>query len=110
MAYVEFAADRDSLNPEDVAATIATTLQSIIDKPPSAAELERAKRYTIGAYVLARQRVRDRATSLSIAELIGPGFDADEEAPRRLNAVTAADLQRVAMKYLAHHVTVIVRP
>ena len=48
----------------------------------------------------------------ALDEIYGLGFDRYKELEAKVNAVTLADIKRVASKYLAaqHHVLAIVRP
>ena len=46
----------------------------------------------------------------SEAELAGVGCDDPERYARALKSVSAADVTRVARRYLAHPTTVVVRP
>ncbi len=72
--------------------------------PPSAQMLARAKRFVIGSYLTRHERLMDRAYWLGFSEVAlretgGSGFDTDFEAS--VNAVTTADIQRVAQRYLS---------
>ena len=79
--------------------------------PPSAADLARAQRFLIGAYALRHERLEDRAALLGAAELSSPdGYKRDTDYARYVNAVTPADVQRVALKYFAHPVISTVEP
>lgn len=81
--------------------------------PPTATELARAKHFLVGADALRHERLEDRATLLGAAALSGPGSDGsalETEFPRFINAVTAADVQRVARKYFAHPVLSTIEP
>lgn len=80
------------------------------NEPLSAAELERAKRYTIGAYALRHQRLRDRAYYLGWLEAIGLGAEHDIQFAAKIEAVTPTDVQRIAKKYLKNYVVTIVLP
>lgn len=89
-------------------------LQQIADfqaKPPTNLELERAKHYLIGSYKIKHERIEDRATFLGIAELTSSeGAQADIDYPDAINAVTLADVERVAGKYLVHPVISTIEP
>lgn len=73
-------------------------------------ELERAKRYAIGSYALRHQRLRDRAHHLGWLEAVGVGCEFDNDFAAKIEAVTAADVQRVAKKYLNNYSMTIVLP
>ena len=79
--------------------------------PPTAADLSRAQHFLIGSYALRHERIEDRALLLGTAELSGPdGYRLDTDYARYVNAVTAADVQRVAAKYFVHPVISTVEP
>lgn len=73
-------------------------------------ELERAKRLAVIAARLRRQSNSDIASDAAINELflLGYGFSRDET--KRLNAVTRAEVQRVARTYLNHPTIVLTTP
>jgi zinc protease len=78
---------------------------------PSPADLARAQHFLIGSYNLRHERIEDRTTLLGIAELSAPdGYKLDTDYAKYINAVTAADVQRVAAKYFVHPVISTVEP
>jgi len=79
-----------------VLAEIAQLQQS----PPSEAEMLRARRYTVGTYLLDHQRNRDLARYLCWYEVLGLGYTYDERFPALVERVGAADLMRVARQCL----------
>lgn len=84
---------------------------ALADAPPTPAALSRAQHFLIGTDALKHERLEDRASLLGIAELTGPeGYTLDTEFAKYINAVTAADVQRVAQKYFAHPVLSTVEP
>ena len=79
--------------------------------PPTATELVRAKHFLIGSYALRHERIEDRAALLGVAELSAPdGYHLDTDYAKYVNAVSAADVQRVALKYFVHPVVSTVEP
>ncbi len=79
--------------------------------PPTPADLSRAKHFLIGSYALRHERIEDRAALLGTAELSAPdGYKLDTDYAKYVNAVTAADVQRVAAKYFTHPVISTVEP
>lgn len=95
---------------EDVKKAVLAELTKIQDETLTSEELERAKRYTIGTYALSHQRIRDRAFHLGWLEAIGLGCEYDSNYSAKIEAVTAADVQRVAKKYLNNYAMTIVLP
>ena len=90
---------------------ILTQVQSLQTTPPTPAELARAKHFLIGSDALRHERLEDRASLLGAAELSAPdGYKLDTDYSAGINAVTAADVQRVANKYLVHPVISTVEP
>ncbi len=76
----------------------------------SAEELERAKRYTIGTFALAHQRIRDRALHLAWLETIGPGAEMDSDYSSKIEAVTAEQVQQAAKEYFTNYALTIALP
>ena len=90
---------------------ILAQMKAFQTTPPTPAELSRAQHYLIGSYALRHERLEDRASLLGAAELSAPdGYKLDTDYNAYINAVTAADVQRVAIKYLVHPVTSTVEP
>ena len=73
-------------------------------------ELARAKAYLLGKYDMARRTNERRAWYLAFYEIEGAGLDYPDRYRRALEAVTAADVQRVAQTYLTPPATVVLRP
>jgi zinc protease len=79
---------------------IEDELGRITDTPVPKAELERAKRYLVGAHEISLQRRSALASTLAFHEAYGVGWDEYRRYAPGILAVTAADVQRVARKYL----------
>ena len=83
---------------------LVAQVRHLREQPPTPQLLARAKRFVIGSYLTRHERLMDRAYWLGFSEVAlretgGSGFDTDfQEA---VNAVTAADIQRVARTYLS---------
>lgn len=76
----------------------------------STEDLERAKGYTIGTYALSHQHLAERAYLLGWAEAVGLGYGFDSAYADTIQKVTAADVQRVAAKYLTNYSAVLLLP
>ena len=90
-------------SPENLAVArsgIEDELGKVASVPVPKAELERAKRYLVGAHEISLQRRAALASTLSFHEAYGVGWDEYRRYAPGVLAVTAADVQRVAKKYL----------
>ncbi|HZS37809.1 MAG TPA: pitrilysin family protein [Polyangia bacterium] len=81
-------------------AGIQDELNKLIAEPVPKAELERAKRYLVGAHDISLQRRAALASTLAFHECYGLGWDEYRRYAPAILAVGAADVQRVAKKYL----------
>ncbi len=93
-------------------AIIDEEIQKVRDAPISPAELERAKTMMISSHAIAMQSNSDQALSAATDELYGLGYRADDDYAAKINAVTLADVQNAARKYLVpqHSALAIVGP
>ena len=74
-------------------------------------EIQRARRYILGKYLVARQTNGALAHSMSVNEMLGLGWEWGETFPERIEAVTAGDIRAAAEKYLLRTpASVILRP
>ena len=73
-------------------------------------ELARAKAYLLGNLAMDRRTNARHAWYLAFFEVIGAGWDFPERYARAVEAVTAADVARVAQRYLTRPTVVVVRP
>ena len=79
--------------------------------PPTDTELSRAKHYLIGSYLIKHETLQDRANLLGTAAIgTAAGADFDTNYAKYINAVTAADVQRVATKYFNHPAICTIEP
>ena len=81
---------------------ILPQFDSLKTTPPTAAELARAQRFLIGSYKIKHERIEDRAYFLGFAEMARGDAAFDTDYAKYINAVTAADVQRVATAYFLH--------
>jgi zinc protease len=93
-------------------AAIKREVDRVIDDGVTAAEVDRAVTYLVGAHEVSLQRRSAVATALAFHEAYGLGWDEWSRYPERMHAVTAKDVARVAKRYLAWDlaVTATVRP
>ena len=73
-------------------------------------EFARAKKIAVAEELMSNQTNTAQAQAASINELYGLGYDFDTRYAERINAVTIADVVRVANKYLTHYVCVVATP
>lgn len=78
--------------------SIFDELERLLDEPPTAEELERARRYLIGNFAIDQQRASVRASHVALDGLYGLGPDFDRRYAERVRAVTRDDLLRVARR------------
>jgi zinc protease len=126
LAYSVSAANVEALAPGFFAVSIATApekyeeavggilaeLRRLIDEPPAAAELDRARRYLIGNLAIDRQRAAHRAMHTALDDLYGLGPEAEREAEARIEAVSREDVLSVARRVfdLSAYTLAAVRP
>ncbi len=91
---------------------IRAELKRVRREAVPAAELGRAKRYLIGHHDLSLQQRSTLASTVAFNELYGLGYGAHLAYAGAIQAVTAADLRRVAKRYLSprREVLAVVRP
>lgn len=83
---------------------------SFAKEPAQTEEIERARRYILGKFLVGRQTNSAIAHSMSVAEMGGLGWEWVEAFPERIQAVQAEDLERVFEKYLRQPAIAVLRP
>ena len=99
--------------PENVAraeAALRAQLERVQRERVSAEELRVAKAYVLGNLAMDRRTNARQAWYLAAYEESGVGYEFLDRYAAAVRAVTAADVQRVAQRYLAVLRTVIVQP
>lgn len=97
-------------SPENLAAAragIEEELARIAAVAVQKVELERAKRYLVGAHEISLQRRAALASTLAFHEAYGVGWDEYRRYAPGILAVSAADVQRVARTYLVRERAII---
>jgi len=79
---------------------ILEQLREIQQKPVSDTELTDAKRYLIGSFPLKLDRQSEIVSFMLETEIYGLGLDYADRYPKIIQAISAADVQAVAQKYL----------
>jgi zinc protease len=88
------------VNQARAEAAVLVELERIRQGPVSPAELARAKAYLLGQFTLDRRTNARLAWYDTFFEALGVGPDFADRYVRAVEAVTAADVQRVAGTYL----------
>jgi predicted Zn-dependent peptidase len=91
-------------------AALAEQLDRVQRQPVSAEELRVAKAFLLGRLAMDRRTNARQAWYLAAYELAGVGPDFLDGFTARVRAVSAADVQRVAQRYLAVRRAVVVEP
>jgi predicted Zn-dependent peptidase len=89
---------------------LAREVQKVRDAPVSTEELARAKGYLLGRYAMDRRTNERLAWHLAFNEVEGVGRAYPERYRRQVEAVTVADVQRVARAYLGSVTTLVLGP
>jgi len=85
-------------------------VERIRTEPVGAEELRRAKGYLLGRYTMDRRTNERQAWYLAFYDVQGVGQEFPERYRRAVEAVTAADVQRVARQVLGAPTTLVLRP
>lgn len=89
---------------------LVSQLKLLTTKPPTDAEVLRAKRMLIGNHALKHQRQRDRAYYLGWYEAVGLGCDYDRKYESVINAVTPAQVRAFAQKISQGYAVAVTMP
>jgi predicted Zn-dependent peptidase len=106
MAYLGTAPD----NTARAEAALREQLERIRQTPVTDQELRVAKAYLLGNLAMDRRTNARQAWYLAAYEESGVGYEFLDRYVGAVRAVTAADVQRVAERYLASIRTVVVQP
>lgn len=85
---------------DSAVAELLVQVRRIASEPVSAAELEAAKGYLVGSFPLSIQTAEDVAGQVAATRILGLPIETLLQRRERLAAVTGADVQRVAARYL----------
>ena len=80
---------------------ISAELKKLLDKPITKQELQRAKEQLKSSLIIGLESLSGRMTLLAKSELYLGEFEAIEEKIRKIDTVTADDIQRLAYQYLS---------
>jgi zinc protease len=87
-------------------------LERLLSGPPAAAELDRARRYLTGNFVIDQQRDAAHAAQIALGDLYGLGPNSGDAYVARIESVSAEDVLRVARRIvrLDAYTEAVVRP
>jgi len=97
-------------NADAAVAGVLSEVQRMRDDQVNDRELSRAKAWLLGNLTMDRRTSARHAWYLGFFELVGAGVDWPERYRRAVEAVTAADVARVARQYLGRPTVVVLRP
>jgi zinc protease len=95
---------------EAAEAGVLAEIERIRGEQVSERELARAKAYLLGNLAMDRRTSARHAWYLAFFEVVGAGWDFPERYVRAVEAVTAADVARVAQRYLTRPTVVVLQP
>ncbi len=95
---------------EETKKALVSELARLQVDPITETELTRAKAYLKGRYLLSHQYSAQYAFDLAWYEMIGLGAGYDATLQQAIDAVTAADIQRVARAYFTRYYLVVIVP
>jgi zinc protease len=97
-----FAVTLETKNPSarEAVQLVLAEMTRIRNEPVTAQELEAAKSYLIGSFPRKMDSLDKRAGLMAYVEFYGLGLDYPWRYPDLIQGLTAADIQRVAQKYL----------
>lgn len=89
---------------------IVAEYKKFCDQPVSAVELQAAKKYIKGTFMMSQETSAAQGILLGLAELNRNDYQYLKLYPKLIEAVTPEDIQRVARKYFKHYTLAIVAP
>jgi len=102
--------DGKPLSEEYAEQLLLNTVRSILISPPTPQEMERAKAYVIGRFLVDHESQAMRAFYPAYYELMGLGYDYDAHFPNLVNMVTEKDVMSLAKSVLAKDWVSVVKP
>jgi zinc protease len=97
-------------NAEAAESGVLAEIERIRGEAVSEWELTRAKNYMLGTLAMDRRTSARHAWYLAFFEVVGAGWDFPERFTRAVEAVTVADVTRVAARYLTRPTVVVLQP
>lgn len=91
---------RNGVAPEKLEAAIYAEMTKLSDDGPAPEELQKAKNQAIAAYYRSLRSIAGRAQTIGSQEVLFGDYHKLQTVEATINAVTAADVQRVMKQYL----------
>jgi zinc protease len=107
LAYIATSPEKEEIARKGLLAEF----QKLRDKPVAAEELDRARKYTLGAHAIRQESGAAILGDILDSWMFGSGLEELDEFEQRISAVTEADIQNVARKFFdpVRHVEGLVR-
>jgi zinc protease len=96
LIYAFFTPDKD---PTTVKEALLTEVERLATEPVDKKELQKAKNQLTAQYIFSLDSISSVANAIAEAEVIEGDYKEFEKAKTKYDAITAADVQRVAQKY-----------
>ena len=109
-AYLQWDAGKNTLSPAAALKLLNDEISAVITRPPTDAELTRARALAISSLALRSERDRDESFLLAWHESLGVGYNFDSRLPRRIEAVTRQDVLRVAREFFSQRAALLAVP
>ena len=97
-------------NAEAAEAGVLAEIDRVRGEEITEGELARAKAFLLGNLAMDRRTSARHAWYLAFFEVIGAGWDFPDRYARAVDAVTIADVARVAQRYLTRPTVVVLQP
>jgi zinc protease len=98
--FVIYSQPREGVSTEKLEQAIYAEIDKLAATGPSPEELQKAKNQYIASYYRTLRSIADRAQEVGEAEVIFGDYHLLSGVEQKINAVTAADIQRVIKQYL----------
>jgi predicted Zn-dependent peptidase len=99
----------DPASVEEAEAALRAEIDRLRDEPPGEQEVARGKAHVLGSLAMDRRTNARHAWYLGFFEAVGVGWQFAERYAAAVQAVTAADVLRVAQRYLDRPTVVLLR-
>ena len=95
-----FAQPREGVPAEKLEQAIYADMNKLASDGPTPEELQKAKNQEVASYYRSLRSISERAQAIGQAEVIFGNYHTLSTVEQKINAVTAADIQRVMKQYL----------